>query len=334
MPKRLVICSDGTWNKPDQTTGGVPTPTNVVKLSQGIQPVDASGMEQRVYYHDGVGARGNWWQRFTGGAFGEGIDEIIEANYRFLIENYDEGDELFLIGFSRGAYLVRSTAGLILNCGLLKREHLDQFDAAYALYRRRDEASHPRADEATAFRAGYSWEPRIKFIGVWDTVGSLGIPVIPFRFWTKTFYEFHDVQLSTWVDFAYQALAVDERRKPFTPTLWQAQDTQGHQVLEQFWYAGVHANVGGGYADHGLSDLALEWLAGKAKDCGLELRLPSDLAPDPLGMLQDSMTFWYRLLGENIRKIDPGEDGQAIALSVKQRQHGATDYRPPNVPWP
>ena len=329
MPKRLVICSDGTWNKPDQNT-----PTNVVKLSRAIQSVDNAGIEQRVFYHDGVGASGGWWKRFTGGAFGEGIDDIIVANYRFLIDNYDSGDELFLFGFSRGAYLARSTVGLIRNCGLLKHDHMDQFDAAYALYRRRDEASHPRADEATAFRAAYSWEPRIKFIGVWDTVGSLGIPLTPLRFWTKEFYEFHDVQLSSWVDFAFQALAVDERRKPFAPTLWQAQESVKAQVLEQAWFPGVHSNVGGGYVDHGLSDLALQWLAGKAQACGLSVEMPSGMTPNALGALQDSMTFWYRLLGENIRKISLNSDGQFIAPSVKARQQGITDYRPPNVPWP
>ncbi len=329
MPKRLVICSDGTWNKPDQRS-----PTNVVKLNRGIQSVDAVGIEQRVFYHDGVGARGGWWKRFTGGAFGAGIDAIIQANYRFLVDNYEPDDELFLFGFSRGAYLARSTVGLIRNCGLLKRGHLDQFDAAYALYRRRDEASHPRAEEASAFRAKFSWEPRVRFIGVWDTVGSLGIPLMPLRFWTKEFYEFHDVQLSSWVDFAYQALAVDEHRRPFEPTLWQAQESAKTQVLEQAWFPGVHANIGGGYEDHGLSDLALRWLAEKASACGLALELPHDLAPDALGAMEDSMTFWYRLLGEIIRKISPGSDGQFIAPSVKVRQSATTDYRPPNVPWP
>jgi len=309
-------------------------PTNVAKLSRAIQPIDALGIEQRVFYHSGVGTGGGWWRRFTGGAFGEGIDDIIKANYRFLIDNFDPGDELFLFGFSRGAYLARSTAGLIRNCGLLKRDHLEQSDAAYALYRRRDEASHPRAEEATAFRAAHSWEPRIKFIGVWDTVGSLGIPLTPLRFWTKRLYEFHDVQLSSWVDFAFQALAVDERRKPFAPTLWKAQESAHGQLLEQAWFPGVHSNVGGGYADHGLSDLALEWLADKAEAHGLAMEIKPDLEPEALGTLQDSMTFWYRLLGVNIRMIRPNFDGQFLHSAVRERLQGTTDYRPPNVPWP
>jgi uncharacterized protein (DUF2235 family) len=100
MPKRLVICSDGTWNRPDQTSGGVPAPTNVLKLSRAIRPVDGVEMEQQVFYHDGVGSSCGWWNRLTGGAFGAGLDEIIGANYRFLIEHYDPGDELFLFGFS------------------------------------------------------------------------------------------------------------------------------------------------------------------------------------------------------------------------------------------
>ena len=216
----------------------------------------------------------------------------------------------------------------------MKRDHLDQIGAAYALYRRRDEASHPRAEEATAFRAAHAWEPRIKFIGVWDTVGSLGIPLIPLRFWTKQRFEFHDVQLSSRVDFAFQALAVDELRKPFAPTLWQAQESAKGQLLEQVWFPGVHSNVGGGYADHGLSDLALQWLADKAEACGLGLAMPSDMNPDALGAMQDSMNFWYRLLGKILRTINPNSDGQFISPTVRARQQSTTDYRPPNVPWP
>lgn len=329
--KRLVVFSDGTWQTPDQRDGGEPAPTNVVKLWRAVKATDDAGVAQLAFYHDGVGARGSLRERWTGGAFGLGISQIIRQCYRFLIHSFEPGDQIFLLGFSRGAYLARSTAGLIRNAGLLKREHETRIDEAYELYRRRDEASHPTAPEAQAFRDAYAHETRIRFIGVWDTVGALGIPVTPLRFWTKPYYSFHDVKLSRWVDFAHQALAVDERRKPFSPTLWQAQPHAGAQVLEQAWFPGVHGDVGGGYREHALSDLALAWLADKARAAGLALSLPP-IEPDPAGPIHDSMTFLFRLLGAIRRAIAPGVDGQVVNGAVRDRVRSLPDYRPPNVP--
>lgn len=325
MPKRLVVCADGTWNEPQQTDRGLPAPTNVVKLASAVAPEDRFRVPQVVAYHKGVGERGGLLDKLTGGAFGVGISENILELYTFLVTNFAPGDELWFFGFSRGAYTVRSLAGLVRNCGILRREHMGRCAEAYALYRDRAREAHPKGRQAVSFRDAYAWEGsvEVRFIGVWDTVGALGIPVYPLRFWTKRQYEFHDVELSSHVGTACQALALDERRRPFQPSLWRCQpDSPGTQVLEQAWFPGVHGDVGGGYAEAGLSDGALAWMCDRASRAGLALepaRLPS---PDPLSPEHDSMTWFYRVMGGGTRT--PGTGGaparEALHVSALQRR--------------
>jgi uncharacterized protein (DUF2235 family) len=179
MAKRLVICCDGTWNVPDQKDGrqtdnALPCPSNVAKMALAVAPRDDDGRDQLVFYGKGVGT--GRWDRLRGGAFGWGLSEHILDAYRFLMQHFEPDDEIFLFGFSRGAYTARSTAGFIRNSGILKREHRAKLADAFRLYRRRDEASQPAEIEATLFRRAFSHETRIKFVGVWDTVGALGIP--------------------------------------------------------------------------------------------------------------------------------------------------------------
>src|ERR1700709_315688 len=175
--KRLVICCDGTWNTPDETKGGNACPTNVTKLALAVADEDQGGVSQRLYYHRGVGtSRG---ERFTGGAFGYGLSRDVRSAYRFIVDTYVPGDELFFFGFSRGAFTARSTAGFLRNVGVLRPENAHRLDEAYALYR--DRATGPQDVESELFRRSYSYETssfstRIRFIGVWDTVGALGIP--------------------------------------------------------------------------------------------------------------------------------------------------------------
>jgi uncharacterized protein (DUF2235 family) len=335
MAKRIVISCDGTWNSPDQEVDGVPCPTNVTRIALTVAPRDSNGKEQLVFYDKGVGTGA--FDRLRGGAFGFGLSRKIQDCYRFLIQSYEPGDELFFFGFSRGAYTARSTVGLIRNCGLLKREHLDQFDAAYALYRRRDIASHPAGVEAQLFRKSFSFEPRVKFIGVWDTVGALGIPLDgPLRLLNYR-WQFHDVQLSRMVENAFQALAIDERRRPFKPAVWEQHEAATDQVLEQVWFAGVHSNVGGGYRDSGLSDIALLWLSGKAELCGLAFDrslLGGIVKPDPLGLIKDSQTWFYRLLGgDYVRPIGKGKISyeSAASTAVSRQENPAARYSPENL---
>ena len=194
MVKRIVLCCDGTWNTPHQ-----PNPTNVIKFAQAVSPTGSDGMSQVVFYDPGVGTEAGLWDRVTGGALGKGLDKNIGDAYRFLALNYEPGDQIYLLGFSRGAYTARSLAGLLRNCGLLLKTHLDQYPVAFDLYQRRD--GHPNSDEASNFRRDFSQEVAIKFIGVWDTVGAMGIPVGGPGF-AKKRYQFHDVRLSSRVQNA------------------------------------------------------------------------------------------------------------------------------------
>src|SRR6266498_1352423 len=303
MSKRLILCCDGTWNTAEQKS-----PTNVTKLYNALAREDAAGNEQRPFYHVGVGVKPS--ERLRGGTFGFGLSRNVKDTYRFIVENFEPDDELFFFGFSRGAFTARSTAGLVRNAGILRRECADRLDEAYGLYR--DRTSHPRGTESQLFRRSYSHETRIRFIGVWDTVGALGIPLNGLR-WVNAFnrrWQFHDTDLSTTVDAAFQALAIDEKRRPFEPAVWRQQEDAQHQRLEQVWFAGVHCDVGGGYPDAALADIALVWIADRARSCGLGLRpdaFPSVVpagatnevvvvGPDAMGELHESRTAFYRLL--------------------------------------
>jgi uncharacterized protein (DUF2235 family) len=357
MRKRLVVCCDGTWNKPDQTEGGQPSMTNVTKVALAVAVWDTSvrpPVEQRVYYDTGVGT--GRLDRFLGGAFGAGLSKNVQQAYSFLVQNYDPGDastppdDLFFFGFSRGAYTARSTVGLIRNSGLLRREYAHKLEEAYALYRRRDDASHPRAIEAELFRKSFSHQPRIHFVGVWDTVGALGIPFeTPLISKFNENWRFHDTELSSWVDHAYHALAIDERRKPFRPAVWK-QDPENKmkgQVCEQVWFAGVHSSVGGGYADASLSDIALLWMIKKAEGCGLKFdlsQLKSSPAPKYNGELRNSQRWYYWLLGGKFtrrlgrvldaqqREIPDPTGSQFVAsTAIERRDDQACNYAPNNL---
>jgi uncharacterized protein (DUF2235 family) len=340
--KRLVVCCDGTWNQPDQVS-----PTNVVKVALALRDRDRAGVVQRVFYNAGVGT--GRFDRLRGGAFGFRLSTHVRECYRFLVENYEPGDELYFFGFSRGAFTARSTAGMVRNCGILRREHQNRLDDAFALYRGRDPKLHPRLTRATLFRRSFSHEPRVHFIGVWDTVGALGVPILGPR-WANALnrrWQFHDTDLSTRVDLAYQALAIDEERGPFVPTLWNRQEGAGSQVLQQVWFAGVHSDVGGGYDDPSLAELPLLWLVDRAARAGLEFqdgffsgRKPDEpravaedrkmaryIAPDGAAPLHRSRRGIYRLMRPHRR--EPGRerasgregpaDGQSIASSARDR---------------
>lgn len=350
MPKRLVLCCDGTWNSPDQQTGGQPTPTNVTRCALAVAPHDVGGQEQRLFYHLGVGT--SRWQRFSGGVFGLGLSRAIRDTYHFLVQNYEPGDELYFFGFSRGAFTARSTAGLVRNSGILRREHSDLVNDAFALYRSRSSTTHPRGVQATLFRRSFSHEPRIRFIGVWDTVGALGIPLTgsPLASLINRRSRFHDTNLSTTVDAAFQALAIDERRGPFQPTLWT--NVPKTQRVEQVWFTGVHCDVGGGYQQHSLSDITLLWMLNRARDCDLafdtnalapsmsdappatdeNLQPLLNLHPDPLASPHNSRTGFYRLIPAHIRQLGVADESHEYAASTAVLQEKERrEYSPANL---
>ncbi|HWD07191.1 MAG TPA: DUF2235 domain-containing protein [Amycolatopsis sp.] len=332
MPKRIVVCCDGTWDTADLADGKIPAPSNVTRLALGVAPCDEAGTEQRMFYQSGVGTTRH---HLTGGAFGLGLSRDVQNAYRFLVHTYEPGDEIFFIGFSRGAYTVRSTAGFIRNCGLLRREHAGRVKQAYALYRDRRDISHPRSTDATLFRRTYAHEPRIKFIGVWDTVGALGIPLT--GFWPVDVFNrrfrFHDTALSSTVDVAVQALAIDEHRKPFVPSIWAPAANPGKQQVEQVWFAGCHSDVGGGgKVDRGLADVALRWLANNAQANGLALRDDFACEGDPLGPIHPSRTGFYRLLPSVTRGIGTTDAKHEYVASTAVTRHKlVADYAPPNL---
>jgi uncharacterized protein (DUF2235 family) len=266
--KRLIICADGTWNEAEANDPETqrPLPTNVLKVARAILPRDEHGLEQVVYYHEGVGTFGSW-DKFTGGAFGRGMERNVRALYRFIVNNFVDGDEIYLFGFSRGAFTARTLVGFMNKVGLLQKDDEYYTKVLYDLY----ESSAGQNSEAwsQAFRniKDHRPCPSIKFVGVWDTVGALGAPGMLGKF-TGNKYKYHDVDLNSNVKNAHHALAIDERRSPFKPSLF-TKPTGWEGTLSQVWFPGVHSNVGGSYKPDGLANEALHWIIEKSQSCGL-----------------------------------------------------------------
>lgn len=338
MSKRLVVCCDGTWNHRDQ-----PNPTNVTKVFSAVAREDGPGRVQVPHYVRGVGTA--WWEKIRGGVFGMGLSRGVVTAYRWIAESYEPGDELFLFGFSRGAYTARSTAGLIRNCGIVRQPTEARISEAYEIYRSEEPPDGPRA---TAFRDAHSHPlAPIRFIGVWDTVGSLGIPVgdNAITRWINRRWGFHNTDLSRYVENAFHALAIDEVRRPYSPTLWSApEDAPPEQTVEQVWFTGAHSDVGGGFAQTGLSDLALLWMAERAEECGLTFSadalrpgqraaapgMPMPIRPDPLGPLHNRPSGLFRFVPTRPRTgIGQALRGhESVATSAVLRTERDVSYRP------
>jgi len=324
--KRLIICSDGTWNKPDQKDRGERHPSNVTKIARAIKPETPQNIAQVVYYQIGIGT-GFGLDKYLGGGTGLGLSNNIIQCYQFLSHNYVPGDEIYLFGFSRGAYTVRSLAGLISKVGLLPKDEIFFMREAYSLYRNRNE----NADD---FKNKHkSQDAKIRFIGVWDTVGALGIPVGFLKGITNKKYQFHDVKLSSNIEHGYHALAVDEKRKAFEPTLWDPEANLGERV-EQRWFIGSHTNVGGGFEKDGLANIPLHWLKGKAFKLGLEFddNFLGYYRPYELDEIRESWTGKIPLIGRVLRKIHFTKNGnEIIDISVNKRIETNPEYKPKNI---
>lgn len=327
-PKRLVFCFDGTSNTLDREF-----PTNVAITAAAVRNTSTTG-PQIVYYDEGVGSTRN--DAVKGGAFGAGLyDKVIEA-YKFLVFNHEPGDEIFIFGFSRGAYTARSFAGLIHHVGVVNSCFADQIKVAAALYRNRNaEDPNDGLGVLRAFRRQFvldccaseedaSWRKenvegfdatktplvRIKYIGVWDTVKTIGSSVFGDRDDDGEFdaAEFHDHNLHRSVDSARHAVALDERRKKFDVTLWDNVDALNKErsfavdapdrPFQQLWFPGDHGSVGGGGDVRGLSDEGLEWVLDGAKAAGLALDTSTvskiyGIRPDILApLMNSSKTDW------------------------------------------
>lgn len=326
--KNIVIFSDGTCKESDKGYA-----TNVFKL---YRAVERRSKRQMAFYDPGVGTD---IFKITGAAFGVGISENIRQCYEFLMDVYSPGDRIYLFGFSRGAYTVRSLAGMVHKTGILMRRNRARINQAFSLYKKKDNAS-----EVKKFICSYCWGevpggglPVVYFIGVWDTVSALGIPFSPVRSlnpFSARWYGFHDARLHKEVKYGYQALAIDDRRKVFAPQLWDESDIPEGQTMEQVWFAGMHSNVGGGYRRTGLSDITLEWMIGKARQAGLhfwdDYQRKVLMLPDPDGKMYDSRSGVARIYRKAVRIIP---ENAKIHESVFQRIKNRDNlYAPVNIP--
>lgn len=303
--RRLVFCCDGTWNHVESAY-----PTNVLKLARAIPGVAEDGTSQVVFYLEGVGTgRGTGKvaqkiDRLGGGMFGWGLLQNVVEAYKNLVFNYQPGDEIYIFGFSRGAHTARSLAGMIRSVGILDRDRTHMLPEAIKRYQNRGATGHPDAPENCAFRwensravttgvAEREWRMlhhpetdanqavalKIAYLGVWDTVGAMGVP--SFLWISKLFnrkYGFHDFALSSSVASARHAIAIDERRATFPDAPWDnldelnaRQPDGGVRPYQQLWFPGDHGSVGGGGDITGLSDDALLWVVEGARVKGLWL---------------------------------------------------------------
>ncbi|SMY09085.1 DUF2235 domain-containing protein [Flavimaricola marinus] len=366
--KRIAIFIDGTWNRPDAEH-----PTNVVRLSRCVMHSDAEGYPQCVIYSPGVGAgQGNnrlarRMDRMLGGALGWGLTDIIEQSYRNLVFAYEPGDEIYIFGFSRGAFAARSLAGLIRCCGIPPRRHLARIPEAMARYVARGKTFHPEDPSSYEFRADFApytatsskelqWRLgrgdeairlTIAYLGVWDTVKALGLPgFVPMAARFNAQYEFHDDQLSSSVLSARHAVAMDERRKTFPSLRWGNVETLnaeegGHAKGEvpayaQQWFPGDHGSVGGGGARVGLSSVPLMWIAQGAERAGLRLSWPEfdRVTPrfDPVGEHLTNKFGPVGLTGAFLNAIKTDREGlkevRDVSVALLDRVQRDSGYRP------
>ena len=301
--KRIAIFFDGTWD--DGTNPGDATKTNVYKLYNAVKAEDATGVKQIPIYITGIGTENARetsedgapdFRNFVKGAVGLEVSDKIQSAYRQLVEQFSPEDEIFVFGFSRGAFQARSFAHVVTHYGVLPEDRISEFPRIWRHYLHNRTEKQDR--ELKNIRAITHWPQRVRCLGIWDTVGNLGIPYLGGLRFNRRF-RFHNSHLNSQIDVALHALAIDECRGPFSPTLWTKKKNQkpsGDQIVEQVWFAGSHVNVGGGYSDCGLSDITLIWMAERvAETTGLSFELGADLKPDPLGRQYDSQQGFYRL---------------------------------------
>ena len=312
--RNIVICCDGTGNEYGENN------TNVAKLFGLLIKDDRE--KQVGYYDPGVGTfsspgamthTAKWFTKMIGLAFAYGLTANVEDAYRYLMNNFRDDDRLFLFGFSRGAFTVRALAGMLHRCGLLTKGSDNLVPYASRVYKGNKDKV------AAGFKKTFSRECKPHFVGVWDTVKSVGL-LRPRRF--------PNAKLNPDVLYGRHAIAVDEKRSQYRPNLWES--PAPHQSIEQVWFPGVHSDVGGSYREAGLSNIALHWMAKEACSCGLLIDKTAlskfecnydDKLHNPL------LPLWW-LLGWRKRKIP---DGSSVHQSVDDRMNADETYRPKNI---
>lgn len=298
--RNLIIGCDGTWNDTDGTI------TNVAKLLNACAAND-----QVIHYEEGVGTA--YWEALPGGIYGKGLDRQILGAYRFLRKRFADSDwakennNVFIFGFSRGAYAARRLAGLISRCGVPVKAA--DVDLAWQLYLRRDAVSSAKLKED-----GRLFDISVKMLGVWDTIK------------TTTDEDFNDLTLPACVVKGHHAMAIDEKRTFFPVLKWDAENR-----VNQVWFPGVHADVGGGYNECGLSDIALQWMIDRAYEHGVKFKASAvkALKKNPLGTMHDSFDGIWKVFGTTLRQIG---DSELVNAATRVRVQNMADYRPANLP--
>jgi uncharacterized protein (DUF2235 family) len=370
MVRKLVVCCDGTWNTPR-------TDTNIFRMYHFLRerlgsPVEmqqksgvvtcaghaADGSEVLLFYDQGVGAE--WFSRIVGGGVGVGLSDNVRDAYRFLGQNFTPGSEIYLFGFSRGAYTVRSLCGFMKIAGLLDRPsekdvwraYMDLYATGSAIDTRPSGWSVDRvrgwlvekAGDAVGHLGGADVaslprhsDVKVRFIGVYDTVGALGVPLAGATKVNEPIVGFHDTRLGDTVEHAVQALAVDEKRGPFVPTLWTLAEKAAllpAQTVLQVWFPGVHSDIGGGYGDEAIGNITWDFMMRQAALRGLVID-PSQTTPrlslDPLPAQHDSFDSAWTLLSTKlhilplgVRTIGPtvlGRSGETLTAAGDVRLH-------------
>jgi uncharacterized protein (DUF2235 family) len=324
----------------------MPYPTNVTKIAQAIQHLDRHGVVQVIHYDEGVGTgdKSNVFGRiynFLAGAVGFGLTDNITEAYKFLVLNYEPGDQLYVFGFSRGAFTARSFVGLIRYNGVISRRSIGKIHDAVDRYLRRGPNDDPDSDESCSFRfdncyrsllgrdrewrtqhapnVSYTDVPDLKiaFLGVWDTVGELGLPTsLGISKLVNRKYQFHDVSLTPFVERARHALAADEKRRTFEPSLWE--DSAGIALNKdekylQKVFPGVHCAVGGGGPVRGISDATLDWVLRGAREAGLAFDTDER---SPIYNLQPD---WRAQIHNEIGKFDWTLKDKAVGFGLGNR---------------
>jgi len=377
MGKNIVFCADGTWNSPvmDENQDGQNESTNVFKLFLGLDGdfdknsllhqreqektllVNNKKIQVAKYIH-GVGDSNNILVKVIGGATGAGTITRIIRGYTYISRMYEEGDHIFIIGFSRGAYTARALAGMICAQGLLKYNPAESREVTYKKASKvwyQHQNSRPNTSFLAKLASTISNLPafisqgnvpavelikdvKIKCVAVWDTVGAMGIPDIFGDGEKYDSFRFADTELSDKVEYGFHAVALDEKRNPFIPTLWESRNN-----VYQRLFIGAHSDVGGGYPQTGLSDISLKWMIEELKKIGLKINSSNNitLKPDPLEVAHEPWAgSWYQ--GKRSDRVFPNKllhkdksITQRIGKQVKSSpSSNLSQYQPKNLPVP
>lgn len=341
MSKNIVVFSDGTGQD-----GGKGSDSNVYKL---FKAVENRTPKQIAFYDRGLGTDRRW---LSGKISGAGISRNIIECYRFIFDNYETKDQIYLFGFSRGAATVRSLSGFINLFGILPKSRPELIEIAYEIYKIRSAEKREKLAKEFCERHHTMWA-KVKFLGVWDTVPALGAPLKSLSNFLDVIpifkHKFHDFSLSKCVENAFHALAIDDERKSFHPKLWDV-ETEPSQSMKQVWFSGMHTDVGGGYENGTLSRISLKWMVDNATSCQLRiwdenfLDLPkceTELVAVANSLMNNSRgSFWTNLYTKKIREW-PMCDAQGVARgkpdiheSVSLRTKNCdNNAEPPYKPW-